>query len=224
MTVHFAANKVVPNEVIVDLHYLPCLEYFTCFLDYEKLILEVQEFFPKQTYRNRCYVQTANKVDVLTVPIRKASKKGLIRDVQIDYSQDWIKRHWGCLQSAYGKSPFYEYYSAELEVMYQRKPAYLIDLNFELLTLCLKFLGIKKPIAYTLSCQAEVKNTQFDARSLISDKIVPKNSTFYKSIPYYQTFGNDFVSNLSIVDLLFNKGPEARQILTESMASRQWPD
>jgi hypothetical protein len=219
MTDRFVNNREQSEEVLLDLHYLPGLEYFACLNSFEKICIESHEVFLKQTYRNRCYVLTANKVDILTVPVQTPSGKIPVRDVRIDYSQGWIRRHWGCLQSAYGKSPFFEYYSDDLKAIYHKKPTFLFDLNRELLTLCLKFIGLKKEVTYTLSYQSYVRNTLFDARSLISDKKGPNNFTFYKKTPYYQTFGNDFVPNLSIIDLLFNKGPESRQILTESTIS-----
>jgi hypothetical protein len=77
-------------------------------------------------------------------------------------------------------------------------------------------LGIKKEITYTLSYQADVENSVFDARSSINPPKGEQNGLFYQSIPYYQTFGNDFVSNLSIIDLLFNAGPESLLILRQS--------
>ncbi|HEV7349883.1 WbqC family protein [Telluribacter sp.] len=206
-----------PTEVLIELHYLPCLAYFTCLLQHEKVWLEAWESYPKQTYRNRCYVLTANKVEVLTVPVQAGSKKGAIREVRIDYNQDWIRNHWGCFQSAYGKSPYFEYYAPYLEDIYQRKPELLIELNYELLTLCLRLIGIRKEVGYNLSYEKSVSNYIFDARSLISDKKEANGTVFYKNRPYYQTFGNDFVPNLSILDLLFNQGPEARQILAESI-------
>jgi hypothetical protein len=207
------------SEVVLELHFLPCLEYFTLIMQYDTVRLEAQEFFPRQTYRNRYYVLTANKVDVLTIPVQTARRKTPIRDVMIDYSQPWFRRHWGCLQSAYGKSPFFEYYSEELAAVFHKQVPLLFDLSAELLTLCLKWLGIKKDIEYTLSYLPSVNSTQFDARSMISAKNSINNHIFYKNTPYYQTFGNDFVPNLSIIDLLFNKGPESRQILKESMVS-----
>ncbi|TDB68263.1 WbqC family protein [Arundinibacter roseus] len=213
-----------PTEVTLDLHYLPCLDYFSCLLNFDSFILEAQDHYIRQTYRNRCYVLTANGIDVLTVPVLSGRNKVLIRDVKIDYGQAWVRRHWGCLQSAYGKSPFFEYYEAEFKQVYQRQTTFLFDLNVELLTLCLKFLGIKKEIAYTLSYSRDVTSTNFDARSLISDKNTENIFKFHVPIPYYQTFGNDFVKNLSIVDLLFNKGPEARQILMQSKLAPPWSD
>ncbi|WP_247234551.1 WbqC family protein [Telluribacter sp. SYSU D00476] len=206
-----------PKEVLIELHYLPSLAYFTCLMSHDIIWLETQENYPKQTYRNRCYVLTTNKVDVLTVPVQAGSKKAPVREVLIDYGQDWIRRHWGCFQSAYGKSPYFEYYAPYLEEIYRRKPEYLFDLNYELLTLCLRLIGIKKDIRYNMSYSENVPSNIFDARSLINDKKKDSAEVFYKSTSYYQTFGNDFVPNLSIVDLLFNQGPEARRILTESI-------
>jgi hypothetical protein len=216
MADHLTENQVFPPGVVVELHYLPCIEFFACLRQFEEVHLETRELYVKQTYRNRCHVLTANKVDRLTVPVQHSGTKQLVSEVRIDYSQGWVRRHWGCLQSAYGKSPFFEYYADELQAVFARKPEYLYELNHALLSLCLKYLGIKKNLVYTLSYQSHVKKTLFDARSLINDKKGEDNSIFYKKVPYYQTFGNDFVPNLSIIDLLFNKGPEARQILAQS--------
>jgi|AntAceMinimDraft_11_1070367.scaffolds.fasta_scaffold18939_2 hypothetical protein len=209
------------SEVVIELHHLPCFDYFACLLQYNTIRLEACENFPKQTYRNRCYVLTANKVDVLTIPVKNSRKKIRIKDIQIDYNQSWIKRHWGCLQSAYGKSPYFEHYYRDLETIYLRKPTFLFDFNLELLTLCLKNLGIKKRIEYTLSYTVDVDITQFDAKLVVNDKKKGESAVFCNTIPYYQTFGNDFVPNLSIIDLLFNKGPEARKVLLESIQVSQ---
>lgn len=218
MADHFMLNRT-KSEVLLELHYLPCLEYFACLMHYDKIQLEAHEHFTRQTYRNRCYVLTANKVDVLTVPVQTARNRIPVRDIRIDYNQAWIRRHWGCLCSAYGKSPFFEYYAPDLEAVYLKKIPHLFDLSSDLLTLCLSWLGIKKDIGYTLSYHTGVDSTQFDARSLINDKNIGNSYNFYKAVPYHQTFGNDFVPNLSILDLLFNKGPESRQILRMSAVS-----
>lgn len=201
------------RTVLMELHYLPCLEYFTCLNNYDLVILEYQENYPKQTMRNRCYVKTTNKTDLLTVPVVKGAE--LARDVKIDYGQDWRRRHWGCFQSAYGKSPFFEYYAPELNKVYSGRPAFLFDLNFDLLTVCLRLLGIKKKITGNLAYSEKTTADISDKRSKISGS-AGSEGNFYKSIPYYQTFGNDFVPNLSIVDLLFNQGPESRKILQQS--------
>lgn len=201
---------------MLELQFLPCLEYFACVMQYDTLQLEACENLPRRSPRNRCRVLTANKVDTLTVPLLESRRALPIRDVKIDYGQPWARRHWGCLQSAYGKSPYFEYYAADLEALYQRKPAFLYDFNIELLTLCLRFLGIKKEITYTLSYRTDVEKLVFDARSLINPRKSEEIGLFYQSIPYYQTFGNDFIPNLSVIDLLFNAGPESPLILRQS--------
>ena len=185
-------------------------------MQFDQVVLETQEAFIRQTYRNRCRVLTSNKVDVLTVPVKSRGAGDSIRDVRIDYEQDWHRRHWGCLRSAYGKSPFFEHYAPRFEHIYRKKLPFLFDFNFELLTLCLYYLGISTELTYTLSRPSENKSL-FDARSIINAKKKPGGSFFYSSYPYQQTFGNEFVPNMSIVDLLFNKGPESRLVLSQSI-------
>ena len=204
------------KEVRIELQYLPCLEYFTCILEFERVWIDVEEKYVKQTYRNRCSVLTTNKVDTLTIPVKYGGADQMTKDVKIDYGQDWIRRHLGCFQSAYGKSPFYEYYAPELITVFQKKYEYLIDLNYDLLTICLRLVGVKKDIAYNLSGSEIPQNSVLDAISVINNKKSININKFYQTIPYYQTFGNDFVSNLSIVDLIFNMGPEARSVLLRS--------
>jgi hypothetical protein len=203
------------SRILLELHYLPCLEYFCRLMQFDEVILNVHEPYSRQTYRNRCRVLTANKVDVLTVPVKNRGEGCMIRDVRIDYSQDWHRRHWGCLQSAYGRSPYFEHYSPALEKVYLKKIPFLFDFNLELLTLCLHHLGVSKDLTYTLSHSLQDLDA-YNATSVINVKKKPHGSVFYSSFPYQQTFGNDFIPNLSIVDLLFNKGPESRLVLNQS--------
>ena len=117
------------NSVLLPLHYLPNLEYFAYLGSFENCIIEGGEYYVRQTYRNRCTVLTTNKVDTLTVPVIKGRTKVLMRDVEIDYNQDWIRRHWGCITSAYAKSPYFEYYAPDFRQIYENRPQYLFDLN-----------------------------------------------------------------------------------------------
>lgn len=208
-------NEITRQEACLELQYLPCLDYFACILHYDHIWIDVEERYIKQTGRNRCNVLTANKVDTLTVPVI-AANNGLTRDVRIDNNQDWTRRHLGCFQSAYGKSPFYEYYAPEFIGVFENKYAFLVDLNYDLLTICLRLVGIKNKVTYNLSGSKKVEIDVVDEVSQINDKKKQGIFKYYKPEPYYQTFGNDFVSNLSIVDLIFNMGPEARSILLKS--------
>ncbi len=204
------------HRVLMPSHYLPCLEYFACMIQAGSAVIESHENFQKQTLRNRCYVQTANGVEMLTVPVVKPAGKVPIRDVRIDYGQLWEKKHWRCLVSAYANSPFFEYYAPDFQKIYESHPIFLFDLNQQMLTLCLHLLRAKVPLSYTLSYEAEPKYPVFDARSCINAKKNVNRYQFYHPHPYYQTFGNDFSDNLSIVDLLFNTGPQALEVLKKS--------
>ncbi|MCF2497357.1 MULTISPECIES: WbqC family protein [Dyadobacter] len=210
------SNSKEISGIRIELQYLPCIAYFTSLLKYDRIYIDIEERYVKQTYRNRCSVLTANKVDQLTVPVQKYETAAPTKDIKIDYGQDWLRRHLGCLQSAYGKSPFYEFYAPELLQIYDKKLAYLVDLNYELLTICLRLVGVKKDLQYNLSGLEMEESSVFNAISLINNKKSDFSPEYYKPEPYYQTFGNDFVSNLSIIDLLFNMGPEARSVLLRS--------
>lgn len=205
----------------MSLHYLPNLAYFACIMQAETVIIESREHFQKQTLRNRCYVNTANGVEIMSVPLQKPTRHVPVDEIRIDYSQEWVKKHWRCLTSAYANSPFFEYYAPDFLKVLDSRPAYLFDLNRQLLTLCLKFLRLPVELTYNLSYEQTVQYPVFDARNCITDKKNVNRYQFYRPHPYYQTFGNGFSDNLSIVDLLFNTGPEASEILLKSTVFRE---
>ena len=127
--------------------------------------------------------------DQLSVPVKGGNSKQSIKDVEIDYTQKWMNRHWRAIQSAYGKAPFYEYYSQEIKAIIYKQHRFLFDLNLELLTLCLKFLQIDANFELTLSYLHSPKSNLDDFRSLIH----PKKDYFptynYNPVPYFQLFG-----------------------------------
>lgn len=204
------------QSVLIDLHYLPCLEFFTYVLKFDEIILESNEYFAKQSYRNRCYLQGANKIEILSIPVNDGNKKILMKDVKIDYSQRWEIIHWRTINAAYGKSPFFEFLADYFQGVYQKKPVFLWDLNFEFLTLCLKLLKQNKTIRQTDVYQKVVENDVIDARLLINAKKSFESNNFYQPIAYQQNFGNEFEPNLSIIDLLFCRGNQSLEILKKS--------
>jgi hypothetical protein len=181
--------------------------------------IEACENFQKQTCRNHCLINGPNKVQMLTVPVKKARRRCPIREVKIDYAQPWIRQHLRSLQSAYGKAPFFEHYADDLFQIIQKKIPHLFDLNLELLTKCLDLLRIKKNINLTEAFYNKPKAGLTDLRGVFCDRVVSDSRATTKYHPYYQVFGRDFVENLSIVDLLFCEGPQSHVILSQCALS-----
>ena len=192
--------------MLIDSQYFPNLQYFQCLFRSEEITIETQEFFEKQTYRNRCKILSANGVDTLIVPVQHVDKKLPIKDLRIDYTQDWVRRHWGAIYSSYGKSPYFEHYAPYFEKILLKKPDFLLDMNMEILTICLKFLKVEKKIYFTEKFEKEQPN---DYRSAIHPKKDFSEDKDFLIKPYRQNFGNEFEPNLSILDLLFCQGNRA---------------
>lgn len=207
------------NTLLIELHYLPCIQYFCYLNSYQKILIDQNDIYSKQTYRNRCRINGANKIDDLIIPVKKISERPFLScEVEIDYSQKWLNRHTRAIQSAYGKAPFYEYYESEILEVYNKKPILLFDLNLELLTKCLEILEVKVNLELVDKIDEEGKTRLFDAKNLISPKKTFYSDNSFKPINYFQVFGNNFVPNLSIIDLIFCEGPQAREYIESTSA------
>jgi hypothetical protein len=195
----------------VEIHYLPSLEYVSLLVRSPKICFEVEENFPKQTFRNRALILGANGVERLTVPVVHFSgEKTKTKDIQVDYSQNWIKQHTGAIQAAYGNAPFYEYFEPYLQQIFAKKSKFLVDLNIDLLRFVYRILD------QPLDCEKTVEFGQFEGMSYW-DQVSAKKEWTNRSIlinrPYRQCFGADFVPNLSVLDLLMNHGKESLAFL-----------
>lgn len=201
------------KTVCIESHYFPSIAYFRAIHDADKLIIETKEYFVKQTYRNRCEIMTANGVDKLIVPLTAKHGKVSMQDVRIDYSQKWLNGHWRAIQSAYGNAPFFEFYTDALHKVLFSKKEFLYDLNMELLTICLKWLKLSPQIAETVTYEKITQSGILDLRDVISAKNKDLLPAALISQQYTQVFGNMFVKNLSLIDLLFCEGPEALEVV-----------
>ncbi|HET8859455.1 WbqC family protein [Marivirga sp.] len=204
------------KSILIELQYLPSVAFFSCLEGKEELILEANEFFEKQTYRNRCHLLSSQQIEILTVPLQGANKKIKSKDIKIDNSQNWSKKHWRSIQTCYGKSPFFEFFADEFKPVYDKEYEFLWDLNLDLLTICLKITDKKIKITESGSYEKKVSGNVVDARSLIHPKKPEYLETFYKPTAYGQSFGNNFESNLSVIDLLMNEGPNSKIIIHQS--------
>ncbi len=198
--------------VVIEPHYLGSLEYFVLLKQHGEVLLEINDSFQKQTYRNRTYFLTSNKVQSLSMPVTYSSGVKT-KEVKIDYSQRWIKDHWGAFYSGYGKAPFFEYFSEEFRSVWERKPAFLIDLNIFFFELIRKILKLTIDVKLTEDYKHTYEN---DYRNVINPKQPFSNRKIYCSQSYSQLFGNTFVPNLSIIDLIMCEGSNSVQILNAS--------
>ncbi len=203
-------------SILLALHYLPSLEYFCVLYPSKKITLEKHEHFVKQSFRNRCYINTSQGKQMLIVPVTEKHGKVSVQEIKIDHQQKWQNNHWRSIESAYRKAPFFEFYSDELKDIIYKGHEHLFDLNRDLLSFCLRCLGMQTELSETVAFEKEVNEPITDLRSLISPKKPYSDRTFYRAAPYRQVFGNAFVSNLSFIDLLFCEGPNSIKIIKAS--------
>lgn len=200
------------STLLIEPHYLGSLEYYVLLSQFTEVQFEVNDSFPKQTYRNRTYFLTANKIQQLVIPV-KYSNGQPTKEVTVDYSQRWVKDHWGAFYSAYGKAPFYEYFAEDFRRMWENETKYLVDLNLKFNELVFKVLQLSINVRLTEKFE---KICQHDFRNVVSPKKSFTDRKIYQPSPYPQLFGDTFAPNLSIVDLIMCEGPNAAQILTSS--------
>lgn len=190
--------------------YLPSTEYMSLFLETDNASIELFETYQKQSCRTRCNVMTANGIQTLTVPVIKTNgNHTLTKDIAISYKESWQQVHLRCLESAYRKSAYFDHYFPYFEKIYKQRFDTLIELNDFCLKTILKLLKSDKEYSYTEDFERICDSDDFRV------SLSKNESNKIKMIPYYQVFSDryGFVSNLSIIDLLFNEGPVAANFL-----------
>ena len=186
--------------------YFPSISYMARFLAEESPVIEVYETYHKQTYRNRCNVMTANGVESLSVPVVKVNgNHTMTKDIVISPIEPWQHIHSRCLESAYKASPYFDHYYDYLRPIFEDHFERLVDLNDTVLAAILKILKVKKEIVHTTDY---IREAEHDFREAFSPKRPFENIVFPE---YYQVFCAKFpfASDLSVLDLIFNEGPEA---------------
>lgn len=196
--------------------YLPPIEHFT-FLMQEEIWLEQCELFQKQSYRNRAYIQSGNGKQILSIPIVNGAGVFPIQEARIDYKTPWQRNHWRSIASAYGNSPYFLYYQDALKPFYEKEYEFLFDFNLQLMQTILRLMRTSCNIQLTTKHEPE---RPFDLRTVIHPKkSFKENYPLKLKQPYYQVFEDryGFEPNLSIIDLLFNLGPDTPQYLRTNL-------
>ncbi len=184
--------------------FLPNVHYFKCLTSASNPVVDLGEHFIKQTYRNRAVILASNGPLQLTVPLRKNDSKSVI-DQQISYAEDWQTKALRAIRSSYTNSPYYEHYQDEFEYLLMQKEELLHIYNKGLFNWLLKELDLDVDIRYSNSYVQD--NIGNDLRNVdFYDVAKSSNTMKYKQVFSYKT---EFVAGLSIIDLLFNKGPES---------------
>ena len=205
-------------DILLSSAYLAPIQYFTKLLHNAGDVAYVEAFenYAKQTYRNRCIIADANGPLALTIPTEKTGEgKCLMRDIRISNHGNWRHQHWNALEAAYRHTPFFQYYEDDFRPFYEKEIPFLYDFNMQLTHLVCDLIGIDASLVPTEQF-VQKPDGMADFRTAISPKT--QEDREFSPAAYYQVFKekHGFLPNLSIVDLLFNMGPESIIVLNES--------
>ena len=204
------------KTAILSSAYFAPVQWYQKLNRYENIVIEQHDNFIKQTYRNRCDIATTQGLQALTIPVERPSDARLdktqLKDICISDHGNWRHLHWKALLSAYGESPFFEYYADDIHPFYEKKYKFLLDFNMEINAKMMELLDIEKS---TLSLSNEYSSYEGDSDTVDFREVIrpkhPGEDKEWQPKKYYQVYQQKFgfQPNLSILDLLFNEGNEA---------------
>lgn len=205
------------DKILLSTAYLPPINYLSRIAHADEITIEAHESYVKQTFRNRCQIYSPNGLQALIIPINKVNGNHTKTvDIQISDHSDWRSHHWKSLLTAYNSSAFFMYYKDEIWRTLQFPSTHLLKYNMHILNFLLMEIGIKKTIKISEEYVYNPPETE-DLRTSIN----PKSKVPINNPKYYQLYSqkHGFLENLSILDLLFNEGPNALNYL-QSMSQK----
>jgi hypothetical protein len=199
--------------ILIHPTYFPSIVQMVAIAQADSFVFEAEDNYLKQTYRNRAYIAHSNGKLTLNVPI-KHSKDGAklkYKEVMVENSFPWQSQHWKSLQSAYRTSPFFEYYEDELAPLFEKPVEQLFEFNLKIFEILCDLIGIDTYYSFTSEYLKIPKEK--DLRYLV----MVKKESEYPIAKYNQVLqkNQEFLTNLSVLDLLFNEGPNTLSYLEE---------
>ena len=208
------------STALLQTTYFGPIQWYQKLYRYDHCLIERYDSYQKQTYRNRCVIATANGPQALTVPVEGTNEKCLVKDLRISDHNNWRRIHWNALLSAYSESPFFDYYADDIHPFFEKKYDFLIDFNEAIRQKVCELMDIHPNVEYTQSFLSPLTSNPspithhpsplIDFREVINAKH-PLADADFQPQRYWQVFEgkHGFQANLSILDLLFNMGPES---------------
>jgi hypothetical protein len=200
---------------VYELQYFPPITLFSTLYSETYVYFDIYEIYRKMSFRNRCLIAGAEGIISLSVPLKDGRNQLLpVNEVRISETENWQARHFKSICSAYNRSPFFEYYADELETLYQERFSHLVEWNLSCLNWLHKKLYWPAEIRFTDSAVSFGDADQGDRRN----RVLPKNYDHWNPVKYRQVFEErtGFFPNLSVLDLLFNTGKQAGELLRNS--------
>lgn len=198
--------------MLIEIQYFPPIPYFQKIAKRATVWIEQHEHYQKSSFRNRCYIGGPNGRMRLSTHLQKGkNEQQPIREVKLSYQEAWHKQHWQSIQTTYGNAPYFEFYAKPIKAILFKKHDFLFDLNYELLQNISNQLSLNVDFRLSANFTKVIKKEIKDHRNSITPKTLNANTHFR----YPQVFEDrhGFLSNLSILDLLFCTGPEAALFL-----------
>lgn len=193
------------KTILLHPAYFPSIETMCHMVNADKIIWEIHDNYQKQTYRNRTYIAHSNGKLLLNIPVKHISgKRQKTQEVQVENAVNWQKQHLKSMQTAYRTSPFFEFYEDDLLPLFTEPVTNLMDFNFKIFEFLTEIIGFTVETATTSKYEENPEDVD-DLRRLVN----AKRPTSFQSVPYTQVLeaSHGFLPNLSILDLIFNEGP-----------------